>query len=214
MSDKVRIKVCGMTAAPDVEVAIALGVDAIGMILHADSPRCIDLDRAALIRSIVPDNVSLIGVFVDAGFADIEAAIVRAGLDAVQLHGRESDVFGAALSVPFIKAIRVENETQLRSRLDCYPSACAILLDPYVKGQHGGTGRPLDLRLWPHQHHQKLILAGGLSFDNISSSIHATQPFAVDLNSGVELSPGMKDHRKMKAVVELIAQDSTLDNSH
>lgn len=213
MRDKVKIKVCGMTAVTDVQAAIALGVDAIGMILHADSPRCIDLDRAALIRSVVPDNVSLIGVFVDASFDDIEAAIVRAGLDVVQLHGRESDDFGSALSVPFIKAIRVENEIQLRSRLDGYPSACSILLDPYVKGQHGGTGKSLDLKLWPHQHHQKLILAGGLSFDNISSSVQVTQPFAVDLNSGVEMSPGIKDHRKMKAVVELMAQDSTLDNS-
>jgi len=205
VKSRTKIKTCGMTNVSDVGAAVALGVDAIGVILHADSPRTIALEHASAIRQVVPEGIKLVGVFVDASSEFIEAAIEVAGLDLVQLHGDESNDFGARLTVPFIKAVRVESQQQLNTQLASYPSACAILLDPYVKGQHGGTGRQLDLRMWPTQHHQKLILAGGLSPENIVDSVCATQPFAIDINSGVEISPGVKNHAKIGAVIELLA---------
>lgn len=205
---RTRIKVCGMTRVIDVQHAVKHGVDAIGMILHANSPRTISLDQAALIRQVVPAFVNLVGVFVDAEPNFIERAIDQAGIDLVQLHGDESECEGRALSRPYIKAIRAKSVEQVAEDCQLFPSAKAILLDPYVAGLHGGTGQALPLDLWPrkptsdHQA-QSLILAGGLSPKNVAGRISALAPYAVDMNSGLELSPGVKD----KALVEQAIQE-------
>lgn len=195
---RTRIKVCGMTRVDDVEHAVSQGVDAIGMILHAKSPRTISLDQAALIREAVPAFVSLVGVFVDAEHSFIEQAIGHTGIDLIQLHGNETEQDGRALSRPYIKAIRARSAEQVAEDCKLFPSAKAILLDPYVAGQHGGTGRALPLDLWPQEHSsnhaaQSLILAGGLSPENVADRIGALGPYAVDMNSGLERSPGIKD---------------------
>lgn len=182
-----------MTQAAQVRAAVELGVDAIGMILHADSPRLITTEQAVAIRQEVPAFVSLVGVFVDASASMINQATSDIGLDLVQLHGNESNDFGLSLDAPFIKAIRVKDQNQLTTELKQYPAARALLFDPYVKGQHGGTGTQLDTSLWPQRHGQKMILAGGLSPTNIANACRATSPYAVDLNSGVESAPGSKD---------------------
>ncbi len=201
---RTRIKVCGMTRVDDVQHAVTRGVDAIGMILHANSPRTISLDQAALIRQAVPAFVSLVGVFVDADRRFVEQAIDQAGIDLVQLHGDETEQQGQDLSRPYIKAIRAKSAEQVNHDCSLFPSAQAILLDPYVAGQHGGTGQELSLDLWPKERSsnnggQSLILAGGLSPENVADRITALAPYAVDMNSGLERSPGVKD----RALVEL-----------
>lgn len=188
-----RVKVCGMTQADNVADVVALGVDAIGMILHAKSPRTISLEQAKLIRQEVPPFVSLVGVFVDCDAQKINHYSTEIGLDLIQLHGDESDYFGEQLNTPFIKAIRAKQSQQVKDAVTQYPAARALLLDPYVKGQHGGTGKRLNLDLWPIGCSTPLILAGGLSADNVASAVDAVSPYAVDLNSGVESQPGIKD---------------------
>jgi phosphoribosylanthranilate isomerase len=202
---RTRIKICGMTQAAQVEQAVALGVDAIGMILHADSRRLISPDQAKLIRQVVPAFVSLVGVFVDANRQQIEQSIDFIGLDVVQLHGVETDAFGQSLTRPYIKAVRAKSADQVAQECSQFTNAEAILLDPYVKGLHGGTGLALDLDLWPSQHStQPLILAGGLSADNVAARVSQFRPFAVDFNSGLEVEPGVKDARLMAMAINQV----------
>ena len=193
-----------MTDPSNVRSAIALGVDAIGMILHANSPRTISLKQAQLIRQQVPAFVSLVGVFVDCDAAKINQYSSEIGLDLVQLHGNETNEFGRQLSTPFIKAIRAKNAEQVADMVKQYPQARALLLDPYVQGQHGGTGKQLDLSLWPTSAEQALILAGGLSASNVKGAVKSVSPFAVDLNSGIEISPGIKDMALLETALSAI----------
>lgn len=206
MNNRIKVKVCGMTRPSEVRSAVDLGVDAIGMILYAKSPRQIDMKVAQAIRQEVPAMVSLIGVFVDADANFINHYISQIGLDLVQLHGGETNHFGSALQAPFIKAIRAKNKQQMERDIALFPSARALLIDPYVEGQHGGTGQQLDATLWPTSISQKLILAGGLSAQNIASACELTKPFAVDLNSGIESAPGRKDSSKLTATLSALGR--------
>lgn len=199
-----RIKICGMTKSEQVASAVALGVDAIGVILYANSPRTISFERAKEIRAVVPVFVSLVGVFVNADKAFIEQAISELKLDLIQLHGDESDTFGQSLSRPFIKAIRAKDVDQVQLDLTRYPNASALLFDPYVPGLHGGTGQTLDMSLWPSEHQKTLILAGGLSGENVVGRIKLLAPYAVDLNSGLEDSPGNKNSQLMSEAIVAI----------
>jgi len=193
-----------MTDPSQVEHAVSLGVDAIGMILHANSPRTIAIEQAQKIRDVVPAFVTLVGVFVDADLTTIEGAIDSIGLDIVQLHGSETEPFAKSLSKPYIKAIRAKSLEQVSTDCTEYPSARGLLLDPYVEGKHGGTGRSLDAELWPTKRKQALILAGGLSADNVAGRISQLSPFAVDLNSGVETQAGVKDSKLLAEAVNQV----------
>jgi len=201
---RTRVKVCGITRRSDAELAISLGVDAIGMILHADSPRVIALEQAQQIRAIVPAFVSLVGVFVNASQDLVNRTSDQLGLDLVQLHGSEDNAFGESLNRPFIKAIRAKSAEQVAESVTQFQSARALLLDPYVKGQAGGTGHRLESGLWPKSSDQPLILAGGLSPQNLDNAMAVFQPFAVDLNSGVESAPGVKDHALLEQAVAMV----------
>ncbi len=183
-----------MQQPAQVEALVELGVDAVGVILHADSPRTISLEQAREIRAVLPAFVDLVGVFVNADHEFLHQAIEVADLDLVQLHGDESSDFAAKLPCRYIKAVRAKTAEQVRSQMDEHYGASAILLDPYVKGQHGGTGQLLNTDCWPEGHqHNRLILAGGLSPENMAHRVIELQPYAVDINSGVESSPGVKD---------------------
>ena len=215
VQNRTRIKICGMTDVAQVEKVVSLGVDAIGMILQANSPRLISLKQARLIRDVVPPFVSLIGVFVDAEREQIESCIDAVGLDCIQLHGLETDALGQTLSRRYIKAIRAKTAEQVDQDCTKFPNAQAILLDPYVKGQHGGTGQTLGLDLWPRDKvTQPLILAGGLSADNVAMRIRQFLPFAVDLNSGLEVEPGVKDLGLVAKAIKQINSTDTHQRSH
>ena len=203
---RTRIKICGMSEPQAVVSAIELGVDAIGMILHADSPRAISIDQAIQIRAVVPAFVTLVGVFVNAPSNMLADAYNKVGLDLLQLHGDEDLEFAESLALPYVKAIRARSADQVGRDILTFDHARAVLLDPYVKGQHGGTGQALDLNLWPTDitTRPKLILAGGLSPDNLSQRLAAVSPFAVDLNSGIELSPGKKSISLMTDAVRAV----------
>lgn len=202
---RTRIKVCGMSQPDNVRAAIDCGVDAIGMILHANSPRKISLEQAQAIRQVVPAFVSLVGVFVDCDAQKINYYSEQIGLDLVQLHGNESNDLGCSLQRPFIKAIRAQSVEQINKEVINYPDARALLLDPYVKGQHGGTGKQLDLQLWPVDASQPLVLAGGLSNVNVREAVQSVSPFAIDLNSGIEDSPGVKNIDLLSLAIESLS---------
>lgn len=216
MTTRTRIKICGMTRAQDVRSAVKLGVDAIGVILHADSPRTISLKQAKDIRREIPAFVSLVGVFVDAEIDLIEKYCQQLCLDYVQLHGDESPDYAASLSRPYIKALRVKNRDQVVQAAQEYTQASAILLDPYVPGQHGGTGKLLDSHCWPFAGvASPLMLAGGLDPTNIRQRIEDLSPFAVDMNSGLELSPGHKSIELMEQAVQQVRlADQELESRH
>jgi len=201
---RTRIKICGMTDPNLVHDAVEMGVDAIGMILHADSPRKVSVDLAKKIRREVPAFVSLVGVFVNCDLSRINDVSRAVGLDLVQLHGGEDNDFGTQLTLPFIKAIRARSFDQVAKELTAYPSSRALLLDTYVKGQHGGTGQQIDVSVWPRDSDKKLILAGGLSANNVADLINQVRPYAVDFNSGLEDSPGEKNPELMARAVAAV----------
>ncbi|GHA00744.1 N-(5'-phosphoribosyl)anthranilate isomerase [Arenicella chitinivorans] len=199
-----------MTDPLEVRHAVACGVDAIGVILHADSPRTISVTQAQKIRAVVPPFVSLVGVVVDCATEQVNQYIHTIGLDLVQLHGAEKPDAAEQLMRPYIKAIRAQSPDQVARDIARYPNAAAILLDPYVEGQHGGTGSVLSDALWPPSlGAQPTILAGGLSPKNIAARIRACSPYAVDVNSGVESAPGVKDPSKVaEMVARVFAEDA------
>lgn len=195
---RVKVKVCGMTQASQVRDLVKLGVDAIGVILHANSPRLATVTQAKMIRDEIPAFITMVGVVVDCDATQVNRYVSQIGLDLVQLHGAETSDYTQALNCPYIKAIRAKSADQVKQDMLAFSKARALLLDPYVKGQHGGTGQRLDASLWPNDQIRgsvghKLILAGGLSKENILQSVQRYQPYAVDLNSGVECAPGIKD---------------------
>lgn len=207
---RTRIKVCGMTQQKDVIDAVALGVDAIGFILHADSPRTISRQTAKELRSRIPAFVNVVGVFVDADHDFVERCCDDIGLDTVQLHGLETPEYVSTVSRPYIKALRVKSAQQVVEASKKYQNALGLLLDPFVAGQHGGTGTTLDSDLWPDVDlNVPLILAGGISPSNVTQRISELSPFSIDVNSGVESAPGKKNTELLSALVDqVMAYDS------
>ena len=207
-NSRTRVKICGITRPSDAVYAVSLGVDAIGMIMYADSPRKINIEQAKSIRSVVPAFVSLVGVYVNATKEFINQTAQEIGLDLVQLHGSETNDFGQSLNTAFIKAIRAKSSEQVNESVNQFPDARAILLDPYVKGQAGGTGHQLEAQLWPKQVNQALVLAGGLSPTNLQNALSTFEPYAVDLNSGLESSPGIKNAQLLENAMQIINNHS------
>jgi len=203
---KPRIKFCGFTRIEDVHAAVALGVDAIGVNL-ARGPRKIDVEHARELVHVLPPFTTAVGLFVDAPESEILAAVRDARLQAVQLHGDESPELAANLRqhVSVIKAFRIATAADL-ARIRGYP-ADAYLLDAAVSGQHGGTGVAWDWSLLTDiDLGAPIILAGGLRPDSVAAAIRATAPWAVDVSSGIESTPGVKNTVQMAAFVAAVRE--------
>jgi phosphoribosylanthranilate isomerase len=209
-----RIKICGLTRAEDAAVAVAAGADALGVVL-APSRRQVTLKEAAAVFADVPPFVARIGVFVDARADDVWEAVARLGLTAVQYHGGEAPETCEVAPVPVIKALRVGPGFDA-SAADAYRDVVsALLLDTLVPGEQGGTGVAFDwedtvgrIPEWA-----PVILAGGLAPDNVRDGIRALKPYAVDVSSGVESSPGIKDHALIRAFCAAVrAADGEVDD--
>jgi phosphoribosylanthranilate isomerase len=201
----VRVKICGITSVEDAEAAVEAGVDALGLMFYGGSPRSVTLERAAEISAVVPVSVARVGVFVDAEEALIREAIDLAGLDIIQLHGTETPEFcGRFESVGVWKAFRMEGPESLEA-LDAYATT-AWLLDSHVPGQLGGTGARFnwDLAAAAKRLGRPIILAGGLTPENVREAIDRVQPWGVDVSSGVERAPGRKIAARMRAFVEAV----------
>ena len=200
-----RIKICGITNLDDGLEAIAAGVDALGFVFVPNTPRYITPSQAKLVIKQLPPFITNVGLFVDSEIDEIKDIVNHCKLDAVQLHGNESPEMCSQISLQtkVIKSFHVKKELQvLRNEIANYRVA-AYLLDTFIKGKAGGTGQTFDWRI-AEGLSQRIILAGGLTPDNIGTAIAQLQPYGVDVSSGVEKSPGKKDTNKIYSFVRQV----------
>ena len=195
---RVRVKICGITRLEDAETAVGLGADAIGFILWPKSPRVISLDDAARIANALPPFVTRVGVFVNPSLNEAREAVDRVGLDAVQLHGDETPAAFRALPVRYLKVATLESDDDVRA-VAAWPAEVMPLVDAADRERRGGTGRVADwARAAKVSFVRPIVLSGGLTADNVAEAIGATRPWAVDVSSGVETSPGVKSAERMR----------------
>ncbi len=200
----VHVKICGITNSADAMAAIDAGANLIGFNFYEKSPRHITPAEAAKIRTQLPKRVKAVGIFVNALTADVIALRKSLKLDAVQLHGDESPdvVADIAAAAPVIKAFRIEPEFPLAT-LDEYSGAFAFLFDGAHTGQYGGTGRTTDWDVARRAAlNHRIILAGGLKVENVAAAVRIVRPYGIDVASGVESSPGKKDHERLREFIQ------------
>jgi phosphoribosylanthranilate isomerase len=199
-----EIKICGITNLEDASYAAECGADALGFNFYAQSPRCVSPKSTKEIIEKIPDGITTVGVFVNHDALEVIKTVEFCGLDLVQLHGDESPEYCRRFpSSLLIKAFSPRDENDLQ-KVSSYPVR-AILVDAYDPSLYGGTGKRSDWRLAARvRETHLLIIAGGLNQDNIREAIEIVSPHAVDVNSGVESSPGRKDSQKVKAIIDVI----------
>lgn len=199
-----RIKCCGMTRVEDALLAAQLGADAIGLVFTTRSKRNVTLTQARAIVAALPPFVTTVALFMND-----DAALVRQVVDEVQttllqFHGDERDDWCDQFGRPFLKAIAMGGATGVPSRLHDYPHAAGLLLDGHAAGEAGGSGKVFDWSLLPDGLTQPVILAGGLHAGNVDQAIHSVRPWAVDVASGVESAPGIKDPEQLRAFIHAV----------
>ncbi len=201
MTTHTRIKICGITSHDDALDAVEAGVDAIGLVFFEKSARHVSIDTAAEIADSLPPFISKVALFVNAEQAAIDNVLANVPIDLLQFHGQEAESSCAIYSKPYIKAIRMSDDVNIEHQIDQFNSASGLLLDTYVKGQPGGTGLVFDWKRIPSSLTKPVILAGGLTPDNVANAISQVRPYAVDVSGGVESSPGKKDIVKMNQFI-------------
>ena len=203
-----RIKLCGMTREADVDAAVALDIDAIGLVFYRPSARFVDLDTAARLAARVPPSIDVVGLFVDASAADVDAASARVPLTLLQFHGDEPPADCGRFGLPWLKAARVVPGLDLLDFASAYDGAGALLLDTHSAG-YGGSGKVFDWSLVPSRligpgAARRVVLSGGLSAANVADAVHRLHPFAVDTSSGIESAKGIKDAVAMRDFVAAV----------
>lgn len=201
-----RIKVCGLRDRDTVLKTIEAGADAIGLVFYPPSPRYVSIETAAEISAALPGFVSLVGLFVDADAKFVRSVLESVPLDLLQFHGDETLADCTQYGRSFIKALRVKPDTNLVEYAQNYahPLCRGLLLDAWVDGVPGGTGEMFDWQLLPERLPLPLILSGGLNPSNVQQAIKTTQPWAVDVSSGVESSKGVKDLQRVYAFINAV----------
>ena len=201
---RTRVKICGITREQDAIEAVRCGADAIGLVFYAASPRCVSISQAQQIVAALPPFVSVVGLFVNATQAEIETILAQVKFDILQFHGDESAAECERIKLPYFKAIRVKPDTNLLQYEVDFSSAKALLLDAYSESAYGGTGHVFDWDLIPRNMTKPVILAGGLTAENVGLAIKKVQPYAVDISGGVELTKGVKDAKKMADFMQAV----------
>ncbi|MEL0612956.1 phosphoribosylanthranilate isomerase [Marinomonas arenicola] len=196
-----RVKICGITNLEDALAACDYGADALGFVFYPKSPRYIDPVKANEIVAQLPPFVVPVALFVDAQAEDIESVVANNARWLIQFHGNESEAECLPYNRPYIKALRVKEGDDLLLAAQSYPSASAILLDAYKAGVPGGTGEVFNWSLIPEALPLPVILAGGLTPDNVARAVEQVAPYAVDVSGGVEASKGLKNNAKVKQFI-------------
>jgi phosphoribosylanthranilate isomerase len=195
----VIVKICGITRSEDAQAAVRAGASAIGFIFWPGSPRCIDPYRARAIARLLPPFVTSVGVFVDQPMEYVSGVASLVRLGAVQLHGQETPAAASSLSRPVVKGITLQDS------VEPWPASVLLLLDAYDPRQHGGTGRTID---WERAARlaatRPVLLAGGLTPENVGEAVARVRPYGIDVSSGVEEAPGIKHHGRIRALFEAI----------
>jgi len=196
-----NVKICGITVLDDALCAVEAGADALGFIFWPASPRCVEPDAIRLLGEMLPPFVLRVGVFVDANADEVTKTVDRARLDAAQLHGDESPAVCAKVRerCRVFKAFRMKDESVI-DEMKAY-DVDAFLLDAYASDKPGGTGKTFDWDLATRAKAlgKPVILSGGLKVENVPAAIAKVRPYALDVSSGVESTPGKKDHDKVRA---------------
>ena len=199
---RVRIKICGITRAEDAVHAAELGADAIGLVFYRGSPRCIDVVSAQIILAALPPFVSKVGLFVDQDETEIRSVLEKLPLDYLQFHGSESPGECGKYNKPYIKSVTMKNGVDLASEARRYAGASCLLLDAHVEGMAGGTGKQFEWSRIPRSLEKPILLAGGLTPENVRSAVTEVRPYGVDVSSGVEQSKGIKDPGKLATFIQ------------
>ncbi len=194
---RVRIKICGITRLEDALAAVHAGADAIGLVFYANSPRVVSPQLAREICTCLPPFVSKVGLFVNAPRKDIAKTLETVPLDLLQFHGDEAPEDCRGYSKPYIKAVRMQDHVKLADEVGQFSDASALLLDAFMEGVYGGTGQVFDWERPLPEIGKPLILAGGLTVENVAAAIRQIKPYAVDVSGGVESVKGIKDAAKI-----------------
>ena len=200
-----KLKICGMTRREDVEAAVKAGAKYLGFIFYNKSPRCVTPEQVKEISRDLPKDIKKVGVFVNASIEDIQQTVKICGLDVVQLHGDESPEFALQFKgMEVWKALSLSNANDMKYA-ENFP-ADAVLVDAMTSEQRGGTGQVCDWSLAAELSSMRpVILAGGISPSNIKEAIAQVKPVIIDVNSGVESAPGIKDKNKINKIKKILA---------
>lgn len=200
----VRSKICGITRVEDALAAVEAGADAIGLVFYAKSPRAVTVQQARSIINAMPPFVTTVGLFVDASRCELGEILDAVSLDLLQFHGDESPESCEGYHRPYIKALRVKPGDDIAAQVALYKNASGVLLDTYVPGIPGGTGEAFDWELVPEGLSKPIILAGGLTAENVAQAVARVRPYAVDVSGGVEAAKGIKDAQKIRAFMQAV----------
>ena len=198
---RTRVKICGITRPEHAHAAAGAGADAIGLVLYEPSPRFVTRAQARAVCAALPPLVSIVGVLVNPAPREIEAAVDALPVDLLQFHGEEPPELCAGAGKPYVKAVRVRSRADVVDAAARYPDARALLLDAPHDTLWGGTGKRFDWSEVPGDVDRPLVLAGGLTPENVAGAIRRVRPFAVDVSGGVESAPGEKDPGRMERFV-------------
>jgi phosphoribosylanthranilate isomerase len=196
---RTRIKFCGITRIDDVRRGVELGVDAIGLVFTRSSQRFVGISQARVIRNELPAFVSAVALFMDDEPGWIEEVVASVQPDLLQFHGAETDGFASSFARPYVKAVPMGSVADVARHASAYPNAAGLLLDSHARGARGGTGATFDWSRIPSGTGRRFLLAGGLNAANVAEAIATVRPYAVDVSSGIESAPGIKDAAKMRA---------------
>jgi phosphoribosylanthranilate isomerase len=210
---RTRVKICGIREREHAQVAVEAGADAIGLVFYAPSPRYVEREAAAEIARSLPAFVSAVGLFVDAGEADIRRVLDAVPLDILQFHGDEPPEFCAGFGRPYVRAVRMEPGTDLLEYARRFSKAKALLLDAHLPGTPGGTGLTFDWKAIPAGFPMPVILSGGLDAANVAQAVREVRPWAVDVSSGVESARGVKDPRKIVEFIRSVRREDAGQSS-
>lgn len=199
-----RIKFCGVTRAEDVRLAVELGVDFIGLILAERSPRRLPPGQARALRALVPEEIGVVALVMDNPRGEVADIVAGLHPDYLQFHGAEDDAFCAGFGLPFFKAIAMGDGGDPLEAMAKFPAAHGFVLDGHGAGEQGGSGRGFDWTRLPKNSGRPVLLAGGLSPDNVAQAVRTAHPWGVDVSSGIEAAPGIKDAAKMRRFIDAV----------
>lgn len=201
---RTRVKICGITRPEDAVSAAAAGVDAIGLVFYPPSPRGVTIAQAAAIIEAVPPFVTKVALFVDAGRERVHEVLAALSIDLLQFHGSETPEACGGFGRNYIKALRMRPGLNLQQAAGDYHAASGLLLDSYEKGVPGGTGHAFDWARIPAGLTKPVILAGGITPENVAEAIRTSHPYAIDVSSGVEINKGIKSADKMTDLMQRV----------
>jgi phosphoribosylanthranilate isomerase len=206
---RTRVKICGITRVADAATVVQCGADALGLVFYPKSPRYVDIEQAREIAESVAPFVTVVGLFVNAAADAIEQIIANVPLGLLQFHGHENNALCNSFGLPFIKSIAMREGTDVLSLMEHYPAASGFLLDAWQPQSYGGGGETFDWNILPESSPRPLILAGGLTPENVATAINTVRPYAVDVSSGVESRKGIKSAARITTFMKGVENSDT-----